>query len=84
MEINATQITQVPDRRTHSQASATLWNKLNVSQKYSARSISNFGYNLTYIRNNNNESLAIFLCGDSIATVNDDGDINSYPDIVLR
>lgn len=83
MEVNQNNLSQ-QCRRNNAQNPASLWNKLSVTQKYSARSLSNFGYDLTFIRNNNSENIAILLCGENIATVNEEGDIDTSANITLR
>ncbi|PCH97604.1 MAG: hypothetical protein COB83_01355 [Gammaproteobacteria bacterium] len=62
----------------------TLWNKLSLAQKFAASSLTQFGYDLTYIRNSNVGSLAILLCNDNAATISIEGEINTSPDIVIR
>ena len=84
MESTTKYTAQQSCRRNNGQNPNSLWNKLSVTQKYAARNLSNFGYDLTYIRNNNNDNLAILLCGDSIATIDGEGEINTDTTIVLR
>ena len=74
----------VNDRRQAERDKSLWWNKLTVSQKFAANSLSQFGYELSFVRNQNNESLAVMTCCDSVATVNADGDIDSSPDITIR
>jgi len=62
----------------------TLWNKLSLAQKFAASSLTQFGYDLTYIRNSNVGSLAILLCNDNAATISSEGEINTSPGIVIR
>jgi len=76
------QMTQ--ERRQAERDKSTLWNKLSISQKFSATSLTQFGYELSFIRNNNSDPLAVLICNNSVATVNVDGDIDSSPDIIVR
>lgn len=71
-------------RRNNSQVNNSLWNNLSISQRFSAGSLLRNGYNLTFIRNIDNESIAILLCGNDIVTVNIEGDINTNPEISIR
>jgi len=73
------------DRRNYTPEQSELWERLSLSQKFSTSSLNQFGYDLAFIRNANSDgSIAILLCGDSVATVASDGDINSNPDIIIR
>ena len=74
------------ERRQHNNHAATdtLWNKLSLAQKFSASSLTQFGYDLTYIRNNYAGCLAILLCNGSAATISSEGEINTSPSIVIR
>jgi len=73
------------ERRQQELTPENLWNKLSLAQKFAASSLTQFGYDLTYIRNSNNVgSLAILLCNDSVATISSEGEIDSSPSIVIR
>ena len=76
----------IKENRRHSTlAQSSLWNQLTLSQNYSAKNLSGFGYDLAYIRNrNSSNSTAIFLCGDNIATIDNEGEINTNQNITLR
>ena len=73
------------ERRQHNNAATdTLWDKLSLAQKFSASSLTKFGYDLTYIRNSYTGCLAILLCNDSAATISSEGEIDTSPSIVIR
>lgn len=72
------------ERRQQSVAVESLWAKLSLAQKFAASSLSQFGYDLTYIRNSHAGNLAILLCNGSPATINSEGDIDTSPNIVIR
>ncbi len=61
-----------------------LWNKLSLAQKFAASSLTQFGYDLTYIRNSNVGNIAIMLCDDNAATISTEGEINTSPNIIIR
>lgn len=65
-------------------AAGTLWNKLSLAQKFAASSLTQFGYDLTYIRNSNAGNLAILLCNDNAATISTEGEIDTSPNIIIR
>ena len=72
------------DRRHYSPEQSDLWDRLSLSQKFSTSSLNQFGYDLAFIRIQNKKSMAILLCGSSVATISNEGDINTSPDIVIR
>jgi len=84
MQATAQRETLLERRQQNNIAANTLWNKLSLAQKFAASSLTQFGYDLTYIRNSNAGSLAILLCNDSAATISSEGEINTSPDIVIR
>lgn len=62
----------------------SLWDNLSLAQKFAASSLTQFGYDLTYIRNSRSGSLAILLCNGNPATISSEGEINTSPDITIR
>jgi hypothetical protein len=72
------------ERRQYTQAEESLWDRLSLAQKFAASSITQFGYDLSFIRNSNSGSLAILQCNGKAATINDEGEVNSTPDIIIR
>jgi len=65
-------------------AAGTLWEKLSLAQKFAASSLTQFGYDLTYIRNSSVGNIAILLCNDNTATISTEGEIDTSPNIVIR
>jgi hypothetical protein len=72
------------ERRQQSVIVETLWGKLSLAQKFAASSLAQFGYDLTYIRNSNAGNLAILLCNGNAATISNEGEIETSPNIVIR
>ncbi|WP_114324950.1 hypothetical protein [Candidatus Colwellia aromaticivorans] len=72
------------ERRQQNVIVDTLWGKLSLAQKFAASSLSQFGYDLTYIRNSNAGNIAILLCNGMAATISSEGDIDTSPDIIIR
>jgi hypothetical protein len=73
------------ERRHYSPEQASLWDKLSLAQKFAASSLTQFGYDLAFIRNSSNTgSMAILLCDGNAATISDDGEINTSPSITIR
>ena len=71
-------------RAQNTTATSTLWNKLSLAQKFAASSLTQFGYDLNFIRSSHAGSLAILLCGDNTATISTEGEIDTAPTIVIR
>lgn len=73
------------ERRVQSNTeSGVLWEKLSLAQKFAASSLTQFGYDLTYIRNSNIGNLAILLCNGNAATISTEGEIDTSPNITIR
>jgi hypothetical protein len=62
----------------------TLWDKLSLAQKFAASSLTQFGYDLIYIRNSSTGNLAILLCNGNAATISTEGEIDTSPNITIR
>jgi hypothetical protein len=72
------------DNRQQNDNQETLWDKLNLSQKFAVCNLGQFGYLLTYVRFIGNNTLAILKQDNKIATVNEAGVININPAITCR
>ncbi|REL34522.1 hypothetical protein [Thalassotalea euphylliae] len=60
------------------------WDKLTLAQKFSASSLGKFGYELQFVRSGDHGSLAVLTCNNGIATISDDGEIDTSPSIQIR
>lgn len=60
------------------------WEKLTLAQKFSASSLGKFGYELQFVRTGEGKSLAVLTCNNGIATISDDGEIDTSPTIQIR
>jgi len=73
------------DRRQYSPEQSELWSRLNLSQQFSAGSLSQYGYTLTFIRRlKSNDNLIIMLSQNKVATINNEGEIDINSDITIR
>lgn len=72
------------ERRHYQPIQSALWDKLTLAQKFAASSLTQFGYDLAFIRNSKLGSLAILLCDGNAATISSDGEIDTAPQIVIR
>jgi hypothetical protein len=72
------------ERRHYTSEQSAWWDKLTLAQKFAASSLTQFGYDLAFIRSSNAGSLAVLLCEGKPATINSDGEIDTAPSIVVR
>jgi len=72
------------DRRQYSCEDNELWDRLNLSQKFSVRQLSQFGYKLEFIRYYDTGSLAVLMSDSGLATIDCHGEVDTSPDIQLR
>ncbi len=61
-----------------------LWEDLTLAQKFSASSLTQFGYKLSFIRDQHDTHVAILTCNENIATISKGGEINTQPNIKIR
>lgn len=72
------------ERRQYTAEQSNLWDKLSLAQKFATSSLTQFGYDLAFIRNNKSGNLAVLVCDSNAATISDDGEINTSPNIIIR
>ena len=72
------------ERRQAQVEPESLWDRLSLAQKFAASSLTQFGYDLAYIRSSQQGNVAILLRDDVVATIADDGDIDTSPTIKVR
>ena len=72
------------ERRQYIPEQANLWDKLSLAQKFAASSLTQFGYELAFIRGGQSGNFAVLLCNNDAATIANDGEINTSPNIQLR
>lgn len=72
------------ERRQAQCEQESLWDKLSLAQKFAASSLTQFGYDLAYIRSSQQGNIAILLRDDVVATIADDGEIDTSPTIKVR
>lgn len=72
------------ERRNFTPEQSSLWDKLTLAQKFAVSHLSQFGYELAFIRNGKMGNMAVMLCAGKAATICDDGEINTSPDITIR
>ncbi|WP_448211296.1 hypothetical protein [Colwellia sp. MEBiC06753] len=72
------------ERRQFTPSKLALMSRLSTSQKFAVNSLTRYGYQIAFTRNTDQGSLAILMCDNNIATVDDQGDINTDPSIIIR
>lgn len=72
------------ERRHYIPEHSALWDKLSLAQKFAASSLTQFGYDLAFIRTSNAGRMAVLLCDGNAATISDEGEINTSPEITIR
>lgn len=72
------------ERRHYTPEQTALWDKLSLAQKFAASSLTQFGYDLAFIRSSNQGSVAVLLCDGNSATITNDGEIDTAPSIQIR
>ncbi|ALO35712.1 hypothetical protein CMT41_14045 [Colwellia sp. MT41] len=79
-----TQMKPMLERRKEAPEQSVWWNKLSLAQKFSASSLGKFGYEITFVRNDEGHSLAVMQCNGGVAVISEDGDIDTSPKIAIR
>ncbi|SET21519.1 hypothetical protein [Thalassotalea agarivorans] len=72
------------ERRQLQADKALLWSKLSLAQKFAASNLTQFGYDLAFIRSSGAGAMAVLMCNEAPATIANDGEIDTSPDINLR
>jgi hypothetical protein len=72
------------ERRHYTAEQSNLWDKLSLAQKFATSSLTQFGYDLAFIRSSSAGNLAVLLCDSNAATISDDGEIDTAPAITIR
>ncbi|WP_440874381.1 hypothetical protein [Thalassotalea sp. PLHSN55] len=72
------------ERRQEPPEQSVWWEKLSLAQKFSASSLGKFGYELSFVRNENGHSLAVLTCQSGTAVISEDGEIDTSPAIKVR
>jgi len=78
------QVKSMLERRQTPPEHSIWWKKLSLAQKFSASSLGKFGYELSFVRNEQGRNLAVLRCDSGVAVITEDGDINTSPNIHIR
>ena len=81
----AIQTTDLLDRRLDTLSDYDdLWEELTLAQKFSASSLTQFGYKLNFIRDFDDSHIAVLTCNDNVAVISRVGEIETHPNIEIR
>ncbi len=72
------------ERRSYQGEFQALWSELTLAQKFSASSLSKYGYELAFVRHSSSGNIAVMLLDDNATTISCDGVIDTTPDIIIR
>jgi hypothetical protein len=55
-----------------------------MAQKFSVSELQRFGYELSFVRQQEQQRLAVLKSGQKMASITEDGQINTAPKVFLR
>lgn len=60
------------------------WHKLTIAQRFAFYTLMKLGYRLLFVRQSNGQKTAVAQQDEQIITINNDGDIDYNPNLILR
>ncbi len=72
------------ERRRDPKDLSYFWNMLNMAQKFSVSELQRFGYELSFVRQQEQQRVAVLKIGSRMASVDENGQINTAPKVALR
>ncbi|WP_337841731.1 hypothetical protein [Rheinheimera sp.] len=72
------------ERRRSARSFHQFWQQLNPAQQFSVFELQRFGYELSFVREQEQQRVAVLKAGDRLASVDAEGQINIAPTVVLR
>lgn len=72
------------DRRQSRASESERLSNMTMSQKFSVNSLIQYGYHFAFTRDSEHGLIAVLLCGNSVATVDPQGEINTSPGLTMR
>ncbi|MAD76450.1 MAG: hypothetical protein CML20_16960 [Rheinheimera sp.] len=74
----------IQERRQTDKDMHYFWEELNLAQKFSVAELQRFGYELRFVRQQNNHKIAVLFAGNKMAAIDNEGQINTSPTVVVR
>lgn len=75
---------QTPERRKTVKDLNVLWEQLTLAQKFAVVELQRYGYQLQFVRHIPNGQLAVMDFAGKLAAIDDDGQIDTAPLLILR
>lgn len=72
------------ERRRQVRDLSYFWDMLSMAQKFSVSELQRFGYELTFVRQQEQQRLAVLKAGPKMASIDENGQINTAPSVMLR
>jgi hypothetical protein len=72
------------ERRRQVRDLSYFWDMLSMAQKFSVSELQRFGYELTFVRQQEQQRLAVLKAGPKMASIDENGQINTAPSVTLR
>ena len=72
------------ERRRQVRDLSYFWDMLSIAQKFSVSELQRFGYELTFVRQQEQQRLAVLKAGPKMASIDENGQINTAPSVMLR
>ena len=74
----------IQERRQTDKDMHYFWEELNLAQKFSVAELQRFGYELRFVRQQNNHKIAVLFAGNKMAAIDNEGQINTEPMVIVR
>ncbi|NQY36099.1 MAG: hypothetical protein HRT37_14225 [Alteromonadaceae bacterium] len=81
---NANERDELIERRHMTTENSFCWDKLTMAQKFSASSLSKYGYDLAFVRSSAAGNIAVLLRDGRCAVISNTGEVNTSSDITIR
>lgn len=75
---------EIPERRQPNKDMYYFWDQLNLAQKYAVSELHRYGYELQFVRNIGTRRVAVLDIAGQFAAIDDNGQIDTKPHIILR
>ncbi len=72
------------ERRRQVRDLSYFWDMLSMAQKFSVSELQRFGYELSFVRQQEQQRLAVLKAGPKMASIDENGQINTAPSVMLR
>ncbi|WP_127019222.1 hypothetical protein [Rheinheimera mangrovi] len=72
------------ERRREARDLNYFWEMLSMAQKFSVSELQRFGYELSFVRQEEQQRVAVLKAGPRMASIDEDGQINTAPVVFLR